>query len=384
MPPRIGILLPRSTDYPSMGFDLLDGLRCRLKTDNLPDITVVPESIGFGEDRQLNYSKAEKLFLQDDVDILVAYLSAPAAEHLYPLMSTVNKPLIVLDAGMNNASTKPDANVIYISLHGIHSAYLAGKKAAEGGAEIIMATSFYDGGYRGPWAYSLGIEEAGGSVVNNYVGHYKETEFTVQPLLQALDQHKSSRVAACFSTYLSRLFMNRLNEENGNLREADYYCSSFMAEEQTMEGYALPKGNFYTFLSWSSALENEHNEQFKSVIQKEKKKLPNIFHLLGWEAGIIAAEIIRRADTGSISYSEALGNLENLQYDSPRGQVHIHPETRTGYSPLNFVKLVREEDGKCRLEMLESIPVTAEEHLKIMNSQPVGMTSGWLNNYLCT
>jgi branched-chain amino acid transport system substrate-binding protein len=381
---RIGILLPRSTDYPAMGFDLLDGLRYSLKQEGITEATVIPENIGFGEDRQANYAKAEKLFMQDDIDLLVAYLSVSNAEALYPLIKTVGKPLLVLDPGMNHPALAPEPNVFFISFQGMHAAYLAGKKAAEGGAEVILATSFYDGGYRGPWAYTMGIEAAGGRIVHNYVGHYKESEFTVKPLLDIMEEKKTERIAACFSTYLSTLFVNGLHEHNSGLPPATYYCSSFMAEEQLLGSYKLPGGNFYAFIPWSSGMNNESNNLFKETIQKEKKKAANLFHLFGWEAGIIAAHLIRQAENSGTLITDAASSLGNYQYNSPRGRVHIHPETRTTYAPLHYAEIREGEENKCRLMIIEQVEIGPGEHEEIMNKRPEGMTSGWFNNYFCT
>jgi branched-chain amino acid transport system substrate-binding protein len=381
---RIGILLPRSTDYPAMGFDLLDGLRGSLKQEGITQATVIPENIGFGEDRQANYAKAEKLFMQDDIDLLVAYLSVSNAEALYPLIKTVGKPLLVLDPGMSHPTLAPESNVFFISLQGLHASYLAGKKAAEGGAEVIMATSFYDGGYRGPWAYTMGIAAAGGRIVHNYVGHYKESEFTVKPMLDVMIEKKTERIAACFSTYLSTLFVNGLQEQNGGLPPANYYCSPFMAEEQLLESYKLPGGNFYAFIPWSSDVNNESNDLFKETIQKEKKKPANLFHLFGWEAGIVAAHLIRQAENSGTSITDAASSLGSFQYKSPRGTVNIHPETRTTYAPLHYAEIREGDENKCRLMIIEQVEIGPEEHKEIMNKQPEGMTSGWFNNYFCT
>ncbi len=59
MPLSIGLLLPRSTDYPALGFDILDGLRYRAAINSQDEIRFIPENIGYGEDHSLNYAKAE-------------------------------------------------------------------------------------------------------------------------------------------------------------------------------------------------------------------------------------------------------------------------------------------------------------------------------------
>ena len=279
----VGVLLPRSTDHPGFGFDILDGLRLRLAEEGLSDIRLVPENIGFGEDRKEVYAKAEKLIMQDDAFCVVAYLSPANAESLYALFETAGKALVVIDAGMNFASETPNKHAVHVSLQGIQAAYMSGKKAGQNNAKVIMATSFYDGGYRGPWAYHRGIIAAGGTIIHHYVSRYKEEEFTVQPFLDAAKQHSAGVAGACFSTYLAALFMNSLHKENGSAPQMDFYCSSYMVEEQTLRTYQLPaSGRFYAYVPWCSSVDNEENEHFKSVLKTKKNKEANLFHLMGW------------------------------------------------------------------------------------------------------
>lgn len=250
---KIGILLPRSTDYPHLGFDLLDGVKCSLKAATEVEATFVTENIGYGENRKDNYAKAEKMILQDEVDLIIAYLSGGNAESMYALSVSLKTPFVFLDPGMSHPAFPVAPGVVAISLQGLLASYLLGKQAGAGGAEVLMATSFYDGGYRGPWAYARGIEAAGGKIAANYVSHYKESEFTTQPFVKQLQENPVKRVAACFSTYLSGLFINHLHKETA-LPEADYYCSSFMAEEQLLAAYSLPPGNFFSYVPWVSSL----------------------------------------------------------------------------------------------------------------------------------
>ena len=57
---HIGVLLPRSVEYPSMAFDLLDGLRLNFKRLGLTDYQLYTENIGFGENPEINFAAAEK------------------------------------------------------------------------------------------------------------------------------------------------------------------------------------------------------------------------------------------------------------------------------------------------------------------------------------
>lgn len=59
----IGILTPRSTLYPALTFDILNGLKTSLAHSNISnDITLVTENIGFGTDEAEIYTKAEKWY----------------------------------------------------------------------------------------------------------------------------------------------------------------------------------------------------------------------------------------------------------------------------------------------------------------------------------
>lgn len=380
MEKKIGILLPRSTDYPAMGFDLLDGLRCRLAYDGNEGIKTIPENIGFGEDRKLIYAKTEKLLLQDEVDCVVAYLSPGNAASIYSLMEIAGKALIVVDPGMSYPTEAPSKGVLNISLQGIHSSYLSGKKAAGSQSGTILATSFYDGGYSGPTAHAKGTEDGGGAIVHNFVSHYKESEFSVQPFVEAVREKQGASIAACFSSYLASLFVNNLAA--GQLPEGmEFYCSSFMAEEQTIASYNLPAAKFYAYVPWASVLADAPNTAFKQSILQQKNKAANIFHLLGWEAGMVCARLF--AGTGS--RDEVLQEmLQNWSYESPRGTVTFHPETRTSYGSLYFAELLKGDDAKVNVKIHDKIDVAAEEHAKVLRDIPEGVSSGWFNNYLCS
>lgn len=377
----IGVLLPRSTDYPTMGFDLLDGLRIKLNCEGISDIRFVPENIGFGEDKKEVYAKAEKLLLQDEADIIVAYLSPVNAALLHPLLEAAGKQLIVLDAGMNFPSEAPGANVVHISLQGLHASYFSGKKAGENNNKVIMATSFYDGGYRGPWAYNRGVQDAGGTIVGNYVAHYKESEFTIAPFLEAVNRNIDSSVAACFSTYLSSLFINSLHGQNRTLQQLDFHCSSYMFEEQIASSYTLPAGRFYAYTPWVSTLDNPNNIIFTEEILERKDKKANIFHLLGWEAGIVAAYLLQQPQRSKVSLKELLAGWS---YESPRGKVTLHPETHFSFAPLYYAEMSQTPGEGVNVSILDKLEIDAAEHLRMMNDQPTGVTSGWFNHYLCT
>jgi len=367
---RIGLLLPRSNDYPVMGYEIMEGLKAYFRAAGKEAPQLVTENIGFGENASVNYAKAEKLLLQDEAEVIVAYCNAANAEPLYTLAEALKRPFIFIDSGMQLPEAFSPFSC-HISLQGAHACRLAGSMAGEGSRKVLMATSFYDGGYRGPFEYDRGLSESGGSVCGNYVSHYKISEFTIDPYIGLLHQTGAGSVGACFSSYLAELFFQGLNQKKEETLPLPMYCSPFMAEEQLLSRCDFPGGELFTVVPWASSLENPEQSRLRNAIDKYKNL--TLFHLLGWEAAQVAERIAETSVQG----------LKGFTFNSPRGPVTIHPETHHTYAPLYRGRIGGNEGGKCSLIIEEEIPVTAADHLMILLDKPSDLVSGWKNNYLC-
>jgi len=370
---RIGLLLPHSTDYPAMGYDMLHGLQCRLATDSGREYRLYSENIGFGEDELRNYTVAEKLVLQNKVDMLVAYCHSENAEALYHLANAMRTPLLIIDAGMQLPHTTASPYCYHITLQGLHACRLAGYMAGAGNRNVVMATSYYDGGYRGPWSYGQGIAEAGGAVCGNYVSDYKSATFTIDACIELFKNTGAASTAACFSGYLAELFFRALYEKNKEGTPVPFYCAPFMAEEQLLQTCDFPGGELYTVVPWLSSLHNKEQKVFTNSIGPTTGKTANIFHLLGWEAGIVTTSL----------WQHGISSLKGYSYASPRGNTTIHPATHYTYAPLYKGKITGNSLGKCTVQLIETIVPDAGMHIKVMSEQPDSIVSGWKNNYLC-
>lgn len=365
--------MPRSGEFPAMSFDLNDGFRLGLAEAGITDAEIITDSIGFGEDIQLNHSKAEKLVMNDNVDLLVAYATSLNAEALYDFAKTAGKPILFLDAGMELFELPPSPHCYHITLQGTHASRLIGREAAQDGKKIICATSFYDGGYRAPWAIALGIEEGKGSVCGNYVSVFKPEEFSIDQLIHVIENTEAQAITVCFSMYLAELFMKGLKEKNPLSTSLPFYCTPFTAEEQWLEKCDFPGGTFHTIVPWSLMLENPVQQTMKNALLKNKNKTANLFSLLGWEAAFVVDQIIK----GGAS------SLNNWSFESPRGTVRFHPDTHCAYAPLYNAFIEGNENGKCRLRVTNTINIQPEEHLSVFRSRPEGEYTRWRNNYFC-
>ncbi|MCW3085057.1 MAG: transporter substrate-binding protein [Bacteroidetes bacterium] len=372
---RIGVLLPRSTDYPAIGFDILDGLRSYFKQAGKNDVQFISENIGFGDDPALSYSKAEKLILQDDVHVIVAYSNPNNAEPFYTLATATQRLFILLDPGVQHPQEMKHPYIFHISLQLMEASYLSGTAAAKQGKKVLMATSFYEGGYRAPWAATKAIEENQGVVCGNYVTPFRVSEFNIDQYLSLMELKKPDVVCASFSIYLADLFMKALKNEGDKATALPFYCNAFMAEEQELHKWEFPGGTFHAFIPWASAISNPAQQVFVETIKKEKNKAANIFHLIGWEAGIVCDHLSEKESIPADA-------LKSWSFESPRGKQIFHPDTHYTYGPLYQASIVQGENGKCTLALQQQIPADAELQASLLKERPES-SSDWKNNYLC-
>lgn len=377
MSTRIGLLLPRSTDYPSLAFDLLDGLKLAMLREGFSDVQCFTENTGFGEDAADIYSKAEKLIIEKDVQLIIVFSSPVSTEGLDTLAKATGKPFLLLDAGMQYVQMALNPNCLHITLQGLNANRIIGRMAGENGKRVLNATSFFDAGYRGPFDIDKGIQQSGGVVVGNYISGHRIDDFSIANYMSQMNTAEPTAVAACFSTYLAGLFINALKADAPASVAHPFYCSAFMAEEQMLTTFDFPGGEFHTIVPWATALGSPAQQLFTDTLKKEKNKTPNIFLLLGWEAGFTASRILQSGKTAA----EA---VKGWTMESPRGPLKFHPETNCAYAPLYRGQIVPGENGKCALEINETIPVTAEDHLHVFYDAPEGQVTNWKNTYFCT
>src|SRR5690606_8979788 len=169
---KAGILLPKSTTHPSIGYDFLTGMKLAVKRHAQWACDWTTANIGFGVDEQLLVEKAEQLCLNEGVDVLVAFADHPRVGVLFPIVKSLNKLLIVVSAGAKYpVSWERHDHVIFLMLNEYLLARLTGgRAAAEGLRDGVMATNFYDGGYAIAGSIVDGFRQEGGNIAYNFVG----------------------------------------------------------------------------------------------------------------------------------------------------------------------------------------------------------------------
>lgn len=379
------ILLPRSTLFPAMGIDILSGLRNAWEAQGIAgDISVRTDNITFGIDEDDIYRLAEKLVLQDNLDIVMVCADNRVEELLRPLFTAAGKILIMINMGANTPeSWQPAPTTITHSLNLCMHVLLTSALAAQGDDKRgIYATSYYDGGYRQVFHMLNGHQIQGGIPVYTHVTHLKNENFTLEPIEDLLVNDPALKNILCvYSSEQAQLFYDGISKLAARER-LQLFVSPMMLEESLLESLGADLFPMFVrgFVPWFFTLNNESNRLFCETIEQNTGKKANYFSLLGWEAGYITGHIAQMHKEGKRNAAAMIKACTEKTFSSPRGWLKIDPNTNYSYAPSYEVAVG--EKNKLMLVSENNEPMAAMEILKLPQNIP-SSSSGWRNTYLC-
>jgi branched-chain amino acid transport system substrate-binding protein len=323
------------------------------------------------------------MLLQEDADIVILCADTKITEMLQPLFTASNKILLAVNFGANFPDTwQPAPTTITHSLNFCLHTRLTGKLAAdETNKKAINVVSYFDGGYRQCYCMLNTHQENGGVPVFNYVTAHKSADFTLEPLVNFLEQNNDVNSLLClFAGDMAEKFYREVSplQKKYNLR---LYVSPMMMEGSLKNelGNEFSIEQVKGFIPWHYSLKNTGNDVFKETISAAGHSA-NYFSLLGWESGILLNEILRLNNTGNTNAATVVRSLTEISFDSPRGWMKIDAATQHSYGPSylatckdNMEITVGNETGNINEEW------TAFTKEKL----PPGESSSWRNTYLC-
>lgn len=378
---KIGLLLPHSTLYPSLSFDIAEGLKAGLASAGLKHISWTIEGIGFGTDADELLTKAQKLLLQEEVDVVIGMMHRRMAEGLAPLFNSANRLLLLLDvAGDFFVGAEPAPTVFYHSLQASLGCRLTGRKAVEAGARgVIQASSFYDAGYLQGYAFSQGITTNGGQVLQYFVSSHIPEQVNVQQLQDGITKDDAQAVTALYAGDLAEQFYQLYPALP---RQLPLWVSPMMLEEQMLSRVSFGLEGIRGHVAWSEQLESNENDNYKEAIRSRGRQ-PNIFSVLGFEGGMIAACHLMGFKDKDQPSSEDFKQLESMSFRGPRGLVQFNPDTHYSFGQQYAATVVPDAQGRCRLAALVPEPAVDRDFNAFRSEAPPLTHTGWHNSYLC-
>lgn len=377
---KIGLLLPRSTFYTSISFDIFNGVKAKLIADRNEQIEIYTENIGFGAEKQVVYRAAEQLIMQHDTDIIFAYISHSSAQLLRPLFASTNRVLIVLDPGANLPQEWPKSeNIVYHSLNNALGAFCLGDLMKKDGIrEAAFSTGYYDGGYLQTFALAKGLEKAGIQLNHNVATGYIREEFSMKDLKPYLDSNTNKALVAIFSGDFLQWFFQEMQAKFPDRKEP-IYLPPFALEESMLLSAPYPGGTIKGIAAWSKNLTYDSNLEFIDTMKQKNYKL-NLFSLLGWETGILINLLKQIHIPGE--GKKTVSTLTGSSIETPRGKVEFDTETNTSYGSLYTANIVKNDQNNCEL-LISGALDTRHSYSEMIKLELENSVSGWQNSYVC-
>lgn len=380
--PAIGMLLPGSTLYPSIGIDFTRGVRSCFKYHGMHDLALHNFPIGYGLNENDIYRQAEKFLLTEDVDVVIAYTDDRLAKKLSPLFEAAGKLLVITNPGANYpGSPAIFTHTLFHSLnHSLYS-FMTGQWCGRlpEHKKAVMATSFYDGGYQHCHAMVNAHEMAGGEICFNFISQLKKETFNIGSLAAFIESNPAINTLFClFSGDLARCFYEQIAplQQQHNLQ----LFGSPMLFDTTPGDFsdAAPfvkqiKG----YTGWTPTLPNPANRDFIAYFKKECTREANLFSLQGWETALLVTNYLQQKAAG-LSVLEAVERLQQQPLQSPRGNLHLN----NNYAVTGPAYLVSAADAMT-IKVDETVEDPGPAWKEMMAQVPGSAFSGWNNTYLC-
>lgn len=378
---KLGVLVPHSSLYPSLAFDVVEGIRAGMATSGSTEVTLVVENIGFGLDSEQLRDKTQKLLLQDGVDVLVGMMNRRTVEAIAPLVAGANRLLLVLETlGEFFLDLPRHPSVLFHSLQFCLSTRLTARKAVQKGQKgVIQACSFYDAGYLQCYSLSQGVVPNGGHMVQYFVSSHKPQEVTFDALAAGMQSGEGQAVVALYSGDMASQFLQGYPSLPGRLP----LCLGPMLLEESMlrdVPYSGLEAEGHT--PWSVHLDTPENRDFITAMQRRGRQA-NLVSLLGYEAGQMMAFYEGLLQQTGYPTLEHASILAQYAFTGPRGQVAFDSETRYSFGPQYRATLAGTQAGYTQLSNLTEEPDWEQDRAMFLAEPLVGQHTGWNNIYLC-
>ncbi|MVT07878.1 ABC transporter substrate-binding protein [Chitinophaga tropicalis] len=378
---KIGALLPRSTFQPLLYHNFQQGLQAYLQYRQVP-ASLITAHIGFGTEPEKMLAEAEKMLLEQQVDVLVLYADQESVQNIASLARSLNRLVLLVHNGAKYPyDWEPHPVVLSHTLNNTVQCRLTGQYAAGLLKDAAVCTSFYDGGYSHSHALTQSYADCGGNIAYNFVSQYKVQEFNSAPLHDFLTANTQVQaLLSLFNGDLAHCFLQQLQQLD-HAKNLQVFASPMLLDETLPAVYGELRLPFRIsgYVPWTSSINNDANSQLKEQFLHFTGREANLAGMHGWDTGLILEHIFNTANTHNFRAKDILAGLGNVTLNSPRGPMRIDTATHHMLTPAWLVEAneVFEPEVKGRVDN------TATIWQEIVNDKTVTRTSGWINTYLC-
>jgi branched-chain amino acid transport system substrate-binding protein len=319
-PIKIGLLLPQSGIYKSLGDDMTNGFKLYLQMhgEKLGGRQVNLVFADEGETADSGKAAANRLIKQENVLAVSGVVSSAVMGAIKDLVESSRVPLVGSNASPTNLQ-----GVTYIW----RTSYV-NDEPGEALGKYLAETLGANGKI-----YCIAADyQAGKDEVNGLLKRFPKDRLAVPPVYTPfapnpvknfqpfLSPIKSSGAAAVFCFYAGGQAIDFVKQYKEFGVGLPLYAPGFLTEGSVLTAQGDAARDIYTSMNYAADLDNPANRQFASEYQKAyKNAIPTTYAMASYDAAAVLDKAIALAgsDLTSQSLNQAIGRVG--QIESPRG-----------------------------------------------------------------
>ena len=380
---QIGFLTPYSGIYPYYAQHLMAGFSLGVGQKMMQEGGLVFKQ----EYSQMGGAKAtaeaaKKLLFFDRVAVLSGLVSYKSLPEIMPQIDNAGKLAFFFDLGEYIPSLHQRSQHMFFSSYQLwQGQYALGYWAEqEFGSKGLILSSLYEAGYHLHSSFRSGAVAAGAKEIDMHIPapgqDVHQIDFT--HFFEEVRKSKPAYVHVILSGKIGLQFLLEWKKSglNGLI---PLLLSENMAFDDMLDDLSKLGLNFYTASLWNKASESAPNQLFVHSFQQFTGQPPNVFALIGYEAGLAFRELIPIMLKGD--YDAVTKILQQEVIQGPRGDRNFYPPAGFALPLIDILK----------------INTSSAQPLKTIVAQGKGLTtyaaafdeihresqSGWQNPFLC-
>ncbi len=364
-PLRIGLLLPYSRVYATLGESITDGMRVVFEGQGNTVAGRKVELLKEDEETpQVALRKVRKLIQSDQVDVLVGPVSSAVAAAIRDFVHQSKTLLLVANAGDDSLSRDRCSPYIFRTSFsnwqtgwalGAYAARKAGKTAFVSGADYAAGRQI-TGGFKESYT------AAGGRVVGEVFAPLGTADYAAY-----LAQIKAASPEISFSFFAGSDAVNFVRQfaDYGLKGSIKLTGSGFLVSDDVLPAQGDAALGALSCMHYTNVLDTAENRAFRERYQALTGRPANVYAVQGYDTARVIVEALGRTG-GKTDDPEALRRaVRGVAFTSPRGPVRFDPSNQNVVQdfyilevrkvggtlanvPLETVKEVRDPGG-CKL-----------------------------------
>ena len=350
-PIKIGLLLPQSGVYKSLGDDMLAGFNVYLeeKGQKLGGREVQVVTADEGETAETGKAGADKLVKQDRVAVVSGVVSSATMNGIVDLFETSEIPLVGANASPTTLTGKTYIwRTSYVNDE--PGKALGGYVAKQETGPVYLLAADYQAGKDETGGFMETFKPAGGKVADEVYTPFPATK-NFQPFLSNLQKSGAKSVFTFYAGGAAVDFVKQY-DQFGLTGKVKHYSAGFLTEGGVLAAQGDAAIGTLTAMNYSADLDNEANKKFVAAYEKATGRPPTTYAMASYDAAQVIDKAIEKAGKAdSKSINAAIKEIGEI--DSPRGTWSFNDNGTP--KQMWYLREVKKEGGKLSNVVIEEL-----------------------------